>query len=221
MTARDRPVGTVPGDGSDLRPDADDWRRAASGDPEAFGAVFDRHRDRVFGLALRLLGHRHDAEDATALVFLEAWRRRGSVRVVDGSVLPWLLVTTGHVAQNASRARRRHRLALAELPPSEVVDDHADDVAARVDGAGRDGEVRSALRRLRPADRDVLLLCVVQELSLDAASVVLDVPLGTVKSRLSRARARLADETRRLLAADGPWALTADDTTSPSTGETR
>ena len=95
--------------------DATLWARAGQGDGEAFGVVFDRHRDRVLGHALRLTRHRHDAEDVAALVFLEAWRRRAAVRVVDGSVLPWLLVTTGHVAQNAARARRRHGLALAKL----------------------------------------------------------------------------------------------------------
>ena len=95
--------------------DGELWRRAGAGDGEAFGQVFDRHRDRVFRSAPRLTRHRHDAEDVTALVFLEAWRRRAVVRIVDGSVLPWLLVTTGHVSQNAARARRRHTRALAAL----------------------------------------------------------------------------------------------------------
>lgn len=168
------------------------WARAVAGDAAAFGAVFDRHQDRVHGHALRLCRHRHDAEDVTAVVFLEAWRRRDAVRVVDGSVLAWLLVTTGHVAQNLARSTRRHRLALASLPPHPVVDDPADGVAARLDVVDRDRRLRLALDGLAKADRDVLGLCVLEEFPMATAAEALGVPVGTVKSRLSRAKARLA-----------------------------
>lgn len=168
------------------------WGRVVAGDPTAFGAVFDRHQARVHGHALRLCRHRHDAEDVTAMVFLEAWRRRNAVRVVDGSVLPWLLVTTGHVAQNLARSTRRHRIALASLPPHPVVDDPADGVAARLDVVDRDRRLRLALDGLGKADRDVLGLCVLEEFPMATAAEALGVPVGTVKSRLSRAKARLA-----------------------------
>ena len=71
------------------------WTRALDGDGEGFATIFDSHRDRVYRHALWLTGNVHDAEDLTAGAFLELWRRRKSVRVVDGTVLPWLLVT-GH-----------------------------------------------------------------------------------------------------------------------------
>ena len=172
--------------------DADVWARAVAGDPAAFGTVFDRHQARVHGHALRLCRHRHDAEDVTAVVFLEAWRRRDAVRIVDGSVLPWLLVTTGHVAQTLARSTRRHRIALASLPPHPDVDDPADDVAARLDVVDRDRRLRLALEGLGTADRAVLGLCVLEEFPMAAAAEALGVPVGTVKSRLSRAKARLA-----------------------------
>jgi DNA-directed RNA polymerase specialized sigma24 family protein len=60
------------------------WRRSLEGDGEAFGALFDRHRDRVFGHACRLADTRQDAEDVVASAFLELWRRRAEVRLVDG-----------------------------------------------------------------------------------------------------------------------------------------
>lgn len=78
----------------ELADEADHWSAAIAGDAQAFAALFDLHRDRVFRYARRLLGDIHDAEDATAGAVLELWRRRTSVRVVEGSVLPWLLVTT-------------------------------------------------------------------------------------------------------------------------------
>jgi RNA polymerase sigma-70 factor (ECF subfamily) len=67
------------------------WSRGVDGNGSAFGELFDIHHDRVFRHAYRLVENRHDAEDVTATAFLELWRRRADVRLVDGSVLPWLL----------------------------------------------------------------------------------------------------------------------------------
>jgi RNA polymerase sigma factor (sigma-70 family) len=168
------------------------WARARDADPEAFGKLFDRHRDRVFGYALRLVRTSHDAEDVTALVFLEAWRKRAAVRVVDGSILPWLLVTTNYVSRNVTRSLRRHRAAMSVVPTVDRADDHSDGVLDRIDSESRDARVREAFALLKKADQDVLTLCVVYEFSLAQAGEALQIPLGTVKSRLSRAKQRLA-----------------------------
>ncbi|MFE4950517.1 RNA polymerase sigma factor [Leifsonia sp. NPDC056665] len=165
--------------------------RARAGDPDAFGELFDLHRDRVFRQAARLTESIHDAEDVTGMVFLEAWRRRASMRDVDGSVIGWLLVTANNVSRNFNRASRRYRHALAGIPlpepapdPSSTVDDHIDFTEAR-------DALRSALARLPRRDQDILSLCVIEELSTAEAASVLNVAPGTVKSRLSRAKARL------------------------------
>ncbi|MDA8201618.1 MAG: sigma-70 family RNA polymerase sigma factor [Chloroflexi bacterium] len=92
------------------------WPLARDGDAQAFAALFDLHRDRVFRHALRLLGSWPDAEDVAASTFLELFRCRDRVREIGGSVLPWLLVTTSNLSRNATRARRRHRDFLARLP---------------------------------------------------------------------------------------------------------
>lgn len=168
------------------------WARARDGDADAFTAIYDRHYDRVYRHSLRLAPTVHDTEDVAALVFLEAWRRRAHVRIVDGSVLPWLLVTANYVAANAGRSARRHRIAMAKLPVQESVDDATDDVLERIDATGRDRRLRAAFARLSANDRDVLTLCVVHELPLASAAATLGVPVGTVKSRLSRAKDRLA-----------------------------
>lgn len=172
------------------------WERARDGDPDSFGKIFDEHRDRIYGQALRLTKTGHDAEDITALVFLEAWRRRSSVRVVDGSILAWLLVTTNYVALNAARTARRHRIALAKLPPQEDQGDHADAILDRFDATGRERRLREAFATLSVQDRDVLTLCVVNDYPLADAAHALGVPVGTVKSRLSRAKRRLAALTQ-------------------------
>jgi RNA polymerase sigma-70 factor (ECF subfamily) len=166
-----------------LSADAEDWVGVLAGDGQAFGRVFDRHREAVRRCAHRLVTSPGDAEDVLAVVFLEAWRRREAVRFVDGSILPWLLVTTTHAAQNLRRGARRYRALLDRLPPPEAAPDHAD----RFDT----GAATAALRRLPRADQEVLALCVLEELSEREAAAALRVRPGTVKSRLFRAKARL------------------------------
>ena len=166
--------------------------RARSGDPEAFGQLFDLHRDRVFRQALRMTQSVHDAEDVTGMVFLEAWRRRESLRDVDGSAIAWLLVTANNVSRNFSRSSRRYRHVLAGLPLPEDAPDHSAAVDDRLDFDSRRVALRGALARLSRRDQGVLSLCVIEELSTADAAAALKIPLGTVKSRLSRAKARLA-----------------------------
>jgi len=91
--------------------------RVRDGDADAFGELFDLHHDRVFRQALRMTASLHDAEDVTAVVFLEAWRRRDAMREVNGSVIAWLLVMTNFVFRNYARASRRYREGLQQLPP--------------------------------------------------------------------------------------------------------
>lgn len=165
--------------------------RARGGDPHAFGELFDLHRDRVFRHALRMTRSAHDAEDVTGIVFLEAWRRREALRDVDGSVIGWLLVTANNVSRNLARSTRRYRHTLSTLPMPEDSPDHSSAVDDRLDSQPRLMALREALSRLPRRDQDVLSLCVMEELSTADAAAVLNIPTGTVKSRLSRAKARL------------------------------
>jgi RNA polymerase sigma-70 factor (ECF subfamily) len=169
------------------------WQRATGGDSQAFGELFEAHRDRIFGQALRFTRSPHDAEDVTALVFLEAWRRRESVRVVDGSILPWLLVTTNYVAKNTGRSLRRHRAAMSTLPAPAPAPDFAPEVDERLDRTDREAAARKSFARLSINDQAVVTLCVIEELTITQAAAALGVPPGTVKSRLSRAKRRLAE----------------------------
>jgi len=164
--------------------DTQAWARALDGDGDAFGVLFDRHRDRLVRHSRRLVTSAHDVDDVVAITFLEAWRRRDRVRLVEGSVLPWLLVTATLSAQNLRRGIRRHRALLQRLPAEPDSPDHAD----RIDG----GPASEALTALSLGDRQVIVLCVLEGFSTNEAALALGVPPGTVKSRLSRAKQRLA-----------------------------
>ena len=134
------------------------WRRAVAGDGNAFGRLFDAHGSRVYQHALRLTRDVHDAEDVLAAAFLELWRRRQGVRVVDGSVLPWLLVTAGNLALNRGRGLRRYRAFIARLPRHEARVDAAEVQALLRADLDVDPALLREIRSLTSADQQLLAL---------------------------------------------------------------
>jgi len=172
--------------------DAALWQRAAAGDPAAFGTIFERHATTVYNYCFRRTGNWAQAEELTAIVFLEAWRRRTQVQLERDEAIPWLLGVATNVLRNLRRSQRRHRAALERLPRERVAD-FAADVDARLDDERQMRATLRALDKLSRSDQDVLALCVWEELTYGQAALALGIPVGTVRSRLSRARARLRE----------------------------
>jgi RNA polymerase sigma factor (sigma-70 family) len=169
------------------------WQRAGDGDSTAFGEIFERHAKAVYNHLFRRISDWSQAEDLTSAVFLHAWRRRSTVVLDRESVLPWLLGVANQVLRNQRRATRRSRAVVARVVPAgETACDHADAVAAAVDDERQMAELRRALAALPRHEREVIELCVWSGLDQQAAAVALGVPVGTVKSRMHRARLRLA-----------------------------
>lgn len=175
-------------------PDAALWARVRAGDETALGVLLDRHEARLFRHARRLLTTREDAKDAVTIAFFELWRKQGSVRLVDGTPLPWLLTTVSHSARNLERSGRRYRSLLAR---THVERHHTAPTASDESG------VLAALKRLPAKEQSVLVLTVLEGYPERAAAETLGIPIGTVKSRLSRAKAKLRDE---MTAMEGAWA---------------
>lgn len=171
-------------------------KRVRAGDHDAFGELFDAYARSVYNHAFRLTGEWASAEDVVSLTFLDAWRLRDRVDEDGGSLRPWLLGIATNVTRNTRRAARRHSAAVARLPRGETVDDFADEIAGRLDDTAQLNLVRTALTKLRRADREVLALCVWSGLDYAAAAEALEVPVGTVRSRLSRARTKLAKHVK-------------------------
>lgn len=172
--------------------------RIRAGDREAFGELFDTYARSVYNHAYRLTGDWSLAEDVVSLTFLEAWRLRGKTDPDGGSLRPWLLGIATNVTRNARRATRRHAAAVSRLPRDEVVRDFAEDVAGRLDDTAQLALIQAALANLRRPEREVFALCVWAGLDYAAAAEALGVPMGTVRSRLSRARVKLARQVELL-----------------------
>jgi RNA polymerase sigma-70 factor (ECF subfamily) len=165
--------------------------RVRAGDQDAFGVLFEEYARAVYNHAFRLTGDWSTAEEVVSLTFLEAWRLRGTIRAEGDSLLPWLLGIALNVSRNVARAARRQQAAMSRLPPAPGVPDFADELASRIDDAARLEVVRTAVRGLRRGEREVLALCVWSGLNYAEAAEALMVPVGTVRSRLSRARRKL------------------------------
>ncbi len=162
----------------------------ASGDADAFGLLFERHARTIYNHCFRRTGDWARSEDLTSVVFLECWRGRDR-HVEPGKVLPWLLGIATNVCRNERRCIARHRAAFDRLPPPEPVFDLSDDSLDRLEDEHDMRALLSLLSQLAGGEQDVVALCVLAELSYGDAAAALEIPIGTVRSRLARARAKL------------------------------
>ena len=161
-----------------------------AGDPDAFGTLVRRHRDRLWAVALRTTGDPEDAADAVQDALISALRGAAGYRG-DAAVTTWL----HRVVINSSldRIRRRQTRPAVSIDGHELParhDDHAATVI-RVD-------IRAALARLPEPQRVALILVDLEDMTIAEAAEILEVPEGTIKSRCSRARTAMAAMLRQV-----------------------
>jgi RNA polymerase sigma factor (sigma-70 family) len=182
--------------------DADCLARSLN-EPTAFELIFDRHFGAVHRYLHRRAG-RDLADELTAETFALAFSRRGSCRA-SGSVLPWLYGIATHLLHRHRRSERRQLHAYSRSGVDRWVT-YEDEADARVDGSSLDARLAGALAAMRPRERDALLLYALADLSYEEVALALDVPIGTVRTWLHRAR---ATAQRELAAADVDGSLLA------------
>ena len=172
--------------------EADLWERARRDDGDAFAVLFDRHRARVYHRALGLLADPHDAEDVAAAAFFELWRKRRTVRIVQGSVLPWLLVTTVNLARNTQRSSARYQKVLRTMPRSA---DAAPPDPQLIETRTR---LASSLRQLTSVDAALFVLTAIEDLPIAEAAAAVGVKPSAARMRLHRVRTRLRTDLHDL-----------------------
>ena len=170
-------------------------RRFRAGEAAAFNEIVDRHERRVFAIAVRICRHHEDARDVTQDVFVTALRTLSSFRG-DAALTTWLHRVTVNAALDLVRRRtRREGPAVDELDDRPAGDPGPETAAIE---SVRAREVHRALGRIPPDQRAVIVLHDLQGLDYAEVAAALEVPVGTVKSRIHRARVALARELGHL-----------------------
>ena len=169
--------------GSGEPSDQDLVKEFQSGREEAFVRLMSRHEKRVYNLAYRMLGRAEDARDATQEAFLSCFRHLGTFRG-DSAFSTWLHRIAVNACYDLLRRQPPASAGLDSWPEAAPAPDHADRAAAAAD-------VQRALLAVPPEFRAVLVMHELQDLPLEEIASALQIPVGTVKSRLHRGRVAL------------------------------
>lgn len=177
-------------------PDSAIVERALS-EPEAFTELFDRHAAAVHRYALRRLGP-DGADDVLSETFVVAFAARNDYDLRRPDARPWLLGIATNLVRGQRRAEIRRWRAMARAVAAATAEEsEAERVRTRLTAQAARGEIAHALARLSADQRDVLLLYAWAELDYEEIADAMDIPVGTVRSRLHRARAVLREALGR------------------------
>jgi RNA polymerase sigma-70 factor (ECF subfamily) len=183
-----------------LDPDSTLVERCLSGDDAAWEELVRQHTRRVYGLCYRFTGSDAEAQDLTQDVFLRIFRSLRSFRSTEGSFVTWLARLTRNLLIDHYRRSRQERVTDSIEEQLPMLEENVA-ASARPDGlvAGREASeiLQAALQKLSPELRETVILRDLQELEYREIAQVLQVPEGTVKSRLNRGRAELARVLRK------------------------
>jgi len=164
--------------------------RRSHAEPECFAELFDRYFAQLHRYAARRLG-RAGGDDVAAETFLVAFSRRDVFDPDKGTVRAWLFGIATHLIHGQQRDEIRGYRAYARAAAESSVPGHEDRATARVAAGTARNRIVAALADLSAGDRDALLLVVWGEMSHEEAAAALDIPVGTIGSRMHRARRRL------------------------------
>jgi RNA polymerase sigma-70 factor, ECF subfamily len=167
--------------------------RVASGDKDAFGQLYDRMLPRVLGLATRILRDRGYAEEVTQEVFLEIWQCAGHFDASKGSAIGWILQTTHSRAVDRVRSAQARKLRDERIGMRDLYEP-SDDISERVALLIESERMERALGTLPKSQRDAVALAHLGGYSHSEVSEILQVPMGTVKTRIRAGIGQLREE---------------------------
>lgn len=177
--------------------------RCLSGETDAFGELVSRYEDRLYGTLVHMIGSTHEARDVAQEAFVQAFQKLKTFRQ-ESAFYSWLF----RIAYNRAISRHRRRRtgtasvdALRETTGTEPTDDRPEsDPAHNLYTAERQALVASALAELAEEYRTVIILREMEGLSYEEIAELVDCPVGTVRSRIHRARSELREKLTRALA---------------------
>ncbi|MEV0401869.1 RNA polymerase sigma factor [Actinoallomurus sp. NPDC050550] len=175
-------------------------------DPERFATLFDRHHRPIHRYVARRLGTQV-ADDLVGETFLIAFQRRDTYDLSYSHALPWLYSIATSLVARHRRDEERYLRALRRTGVDPLPEPIADQVTGRVVAQEQERRLAGALAGLSQGDRDVLLLVAWGDLSYEETAQALSVPVGTVRSRLHRARR----EVRKTLGGNHPLATSLEN----------
>lgn len=169
--------------------DSDIIRRSRAS-PTAFGELYDRHASVIYRYAARRAGD-FAADDVTSETFLVAWEQLESYDLDRDDARPWLFGIATNLLRRHHRAEAKILKAAAKASSREAFNDDSDRIAAQVDASAATGRIARTLKSMPAIDRETLLLYAWADLTYEGIAMAMDVPVGTVRSRLNRARRAL------------------------------
>jgi RNA polymerase sigma-70 factor (ECF subfamily) len=185
--------------------DEDLIERFQGGDLYAFDLIVKNYKQQLLNFVFRFLGNQEEAEDVVQETFLRVFRNRSAYRRV-AKFSTWIYTIAGNLARTELRRRRRRRfLSISDMGVQDKDYEISAEVLnpeAQTDGALKDEIIQAEIARLSPKFREVIILRDIQELSYEEISKILRIPIGTVKSRVNRARLRLQNRLKHLLDKD-------------------
>ena len=181
------------------RDEADMLRACRNGNREAFGWLVERYKHRAYYAALGLVGSHDAAVDLSQDAFIKAWR---AIKTFDPHkrFYTWYYQILRNLCYNFLRDRKRHARPFSEYPPGELslLPDVGMDAEAEAERHELAAAVWKAIARLRPAEREIIVLKEFQNLAYKDIAALLDTPIGTVMSRLYNARKALKEQLEEI-----------------------
>ncbi len=173
--------------------DGELWQQVRGGETVALGELYIRHARSVHRFCLWRLAAKQLAEDATATVFLEAWRRRRRLELTTETAAPLLLGLATQILRGYWRRQRRHARALQRISEADPSPWDEDETAARVRAMLDVREAGAGIRTLAPREREVIALIEWGGLGYTETAIALGIPVGAVRARVARSRSRFGD----------------------------
>lgn len=176
--------------------------RFQQGDVQAFDVLVRRYKDQLLNYVFRFVGNRNDAEDIVQETFLRVYKNKHYYKEI-AKFSTWVYTIAGNLAKTELRRRKRRKV----FSVSNFVNDERDfdipdldrNPEKEVDGSIKDDIIQRAIEKLPPKFKEVILLRDVQGFAYEEISQILNIPLGTVKSRVNRGRLKLQEDLKFLL----------------------